>query len=125
MGDKPWKQAERIVAQIIGGRRHPANVGGPVDAESDEVVAQVKHVNKLPLPELERLAVEIRHVGLERGKAGVVFIKRRSGKGKETPWLMVMAVETPHNEDSGTFSRLEKRVARKIKKDLPARKDSA
>ena len=95
MADKPWKQAERVAAQIIGGLRHPANVGGPVDVESDEVVAQVKHVKVLPLPELERLATEIRHIGLERGKAGIVIVKRRSGKGKETPWLVVMVVDTP------------------------------
>jgi predicted RNase H-like nuclease (RuvC/YqgF family) len=83
---------ERVAAKIIGGKRYPANTGGPVDAESDEVVAQVKNVKVLSLHELERIAKEMRLIGLERGKVGIVLVKRKSGKGKESAWLAVMAV---------------------------------
>jgi hypothetical protein len=91
MPDKPWKRCERDVARLLGGARYPANSGGPVDVEAPSVVAQVKHVKRLSLAELERLAVEAEREGRARGKAGVVVVKRRAGSGRATPRLVVMA----------------------------------
>jgi hypothetical protein len=45
------------------------------------------------LAELERLAVEIQELGKERGKAGVVVVKRRAGRGCRTPRLIVATEE--------------------------------
>jgi len=88
--DKAWKQEEREVARLLGGTRYPANSGGRVDAESDRYVAQVKHVARLSLAELERLAVEMEGEGRRRGKCGLVIVKRRAGKGCRTERLIVM-----------------------------------
>jgi hypothetical protein len=85
-----WKRAERAAAALLGGRRHPANVGGLVDAESDGVVAQVKERKHLSLAQLEALAVEIARVGGQKDKAGIVMVKRSAGRGVPTPWLIVM-----------------------------------
>ena len=48
--------------------------------ESPRYVAQVKHVARLSLAELERLAVEMEGEGRRRGKCGLVVVKRRAGK---------------------------------------------
>ncbi len=90
MADKCWKAEERVVARLIGGTRYPANSGGRIDAESPQIVAQVKHVKRLSLAELEALAVEMATLGAKRGKAGVVLVKRRAGSGKPTHRLVVM-----------------------------------
>ena len=93
VADRPWKQEERQVARLLGGRRYPANSGGRVDVEGPHVVAQVKHVRQLSLAQLEALALEMQAVGSERGKIGLVVVKRRAGRGQATPRLIVMTEE--------------------------------
>ncbi len=90
MADKAWKHEERRVAHFLGGRRYAANSGGRVDVESPTVVAQVKHVQRLSLAQLEALAVEMERIGEERGKVGIMVVKRRAGRGTATPRLVVM-----------------------------------
>ncbi len=94
MADKPWKREERHAATLIGGSRFGANTGGRIDAESPQIVAQVKHVKRLSLAELEALAVEMATLGAKRGKVGVVVVKRRAGRGTATPRLVVMCEAT-------------------------------
>ncbi len=88
--DKPWKQLEREVAHLLGGRRYAANTGGRVDVESAQYVAQVKLVKTLSLASLEALAVELEEIGREGGKVGVGVVKRKGGRGRETPRLIVL-----------------------------------
>src|SRR5882672_9740667 len=90
MPSQAWKAEERRAATLIGGRRYPGNSGGRVDAESCDAVCQVKHRRVLSLAALEALAVEQEQLGAQRGKAGVVIVKRRAGKGRQTPRLVVM-----------------------------------
>ena len=98
MADRSWKAEERKVARLLGGQRYPANSGGRVDVESDRMVAQVKHVQRLSLAQLEALAVEIEEVGRKVGKTGILVVKRRAGRGHPTKGLVVLT------EDA--FSRL-------------------
>jgi len=100
MSDRPWKAAERVAARLLEGRRHWANSGEEIDVESDGVVCQVKHRRVCSLAELERLAQEAERQGTQRNKVGLVLVKRRAGKGFETPWLVVMTVTT-YREMSG------------------------
>lgn len=90
MSDLSWKAEERAVARLVGGTRYPANSGGRVDVEGPDMVAQVKHVQRLSLVQLEALAVELESLGTRRGKPGVVVVKRRAGRGHMTPRLVVM-----------------------------------
>ncbi len=85
MPDKPWKAEERHVARLLGGHRYPANSGGRVDVEGTSVVAQVKHVQRLSLAQLEALALDMADLGRERGKVGLVVVKRRAGRGQAAP----------------------------------------
>jgi len=88
--DKPWKQEERNAARLLGGKRYPANSGGRVDVESPTLVVQVKHVQRLSLAQLEALAVEIEQIGAEKGKTGILVIKRRAGRGHPTKALVIL-----------------------------------
>ncbi len=90
MPDRPWKQEERHVARLVMGARYPANQGGRVDVESPSIVAQVKHVQRLSLAQLEALAVEMAHLSTQRGK--LVLVKRRAGRGTMTLRLVVMTL---------------------------------
>jgi len=90
VADRPWKAEERHVARLLGGTRYHANSGGRVDVEGPGIMAQVKHVQRLSLAQLEGLAVEMAKLGRERGKVGLVVVKRRSGRGQPTPRLVVM-----------------------------------
>ncbi len=90
MSDKHWKQFERDVARILGGERYPANSGGRIDVASDTYVAQVKHRKTMSVPELERWAVEMERLGAEKGKVGLVVVKRRAGRGHPTKALVIL-----------------------------------
>jgi hypothetical protein len=61
-----------------------------VDVESAGFVCQVKHRRVCSLGELERLALELERLGEAEGKAGLVVVKRRAGRGQATPRLVVM-----------------------------------
>ena len=90
MPDRPWKQEEREAARLLGGKRFPANQGGRIDVHSPKYLCQVKHVKGCSLAELERLAVEMEGLGRREGKAGLVVVKRRAGRGQQTARLVVM-----------------------------------
>ena len=94
MPSQAWKAEERAVARLIGGQRYPANTGGLVDCESPWVVTQCKHVQRMSLAELERLAIEGEREGARRGKVGLVVVKRRAGRGFHTPRLFIMTAGT-------------------------------
>jgi len=85
-----WKQRERELARLLGASRHPANTGGLVDVEGQHVVAQVKERRTCSLAEIEMLAVEMERIGSQRKKLGIVGLKRSAGRGRKTPWLLVM-----------------------------------
>jgi hypothetical protein len=71
-------------------KRYPANLGSRVDVESDRYVAQVKHVARLSLGELERLVTEVEAEGRRQGKCGLVIVKRRGGgEHTTTRWIVV------------------------------------
>lgn len=78
------------MARLLGGSRYPANSGGLVDVESCTYVAQVKNVARLSLAQLEELALEMATLGEEQGKVGIVVVKRKGGRGRETPRLIVL-----------------------------------
>ena len=90
MSKTGWKQAERDAASLLHGTRFPANTGGAVDVETPAYVVQVKNRRTFSLAQLERTALEIERVGMQKGKHGVVMIKRSAGKGRDTPWLVAM-----------------------------------
>ena len=85
-----WKQRERQAAKLLGGRRHWANSGAKVDVESDGYLAQVKERKTLSLAALEALAIEIERVAGYAHKQGLVLVKRSAGRGRSTPFLVVM-----------------------------------
>lgn len=89
-----WKHREREAATLVNGTRFPANQGGPVDVEGPVFLAQVKERNRLSLAELESLALEIERQGQLKTKAGIVMVKRSAGRGRPTPWLIVMTEAT-------------------------------
>lgn len=90
MARTTWKRAERAAAKIIGGSRHPANVGGDIDVESDALVVQVKNRKTLSLAQMEALAIHIERVGQQNDKHGLLMVKRSAGPGRETPFLVIM-----------------------------------
>lgn len=94
MGNKPWKVHERRSATLIAGKRHTANQGGPVDVESEHLVAQCKLVQSMSLSELTAHALAIEAEGQRRGKSALLMVKLRSGKGVETPTLVIVTGDT-------------------------------
>ena len=88
-----WKQREREAAALIGGARYPANIGGPFDCSSDRFEVQVKERRTLSLQQLEALVLEMDRLAAQKGKAGLVMVKRSAGSGRRTPWLVVMSQE--------------------------------
>ena len=62
--------------------------------EGPGIMAQVKHLKRLSLAQLEVLALEMDTLGRKRGKVGLVVVKRRAGIGRETPRLIVLTEAT-------------------------------
>lgn len=103
MGNKSWKQREREVGELVGGKRYPANQGGLVDVEGPNFVVQVKERKTLSLAELNRLVEEIEGIGKERGKYGLVAVKLRKGKGHPTEMLIVQTAKQWRRLTNETF----------------------
>lgn len=100
MANRPWKQHERASAQLIGGARYWSNSGEAIDCESSWAVVQAKHVKTCSLAALEALALEAERQGQQKGKVGMVCIRRRAGRGRSTP-LLVVLTESAFREMSG------------------------
>lgn len=70
-------------------------MGGKVDVGPDKdhpecpFLGQCKEVQHLSLAELTRLVVEVEAKAEKEGRAGVVLVKLRAGKGRATPLLVV------------------------------------
>ena len=96
MSRTAWKRREREVARKTSGRRYPANMGGRVDVETDSMVIQVKERQRLSLAAIEALALEMDRVGSQKSppKFGAVWAKRSAGRGRETPWLVIVSEAT-------------------------------
>jgi hypothetical protein len=88
--DSAWKQTERAVAALIGGKRKWANSGEAIDCESEMMVVQVKLAQKMSLEQLTLEAEAIHALGVARKKLGLVAVKVRRGQGKPSPILFVM-----------------------------------
>ena len=110
--DKPWKQEERAVARLLHGTRYKANTGGRVDVEGPEFIAQVKHVKRMSLAQIEALALEMCDLGIQRRKEGVLVVKRRSGRGIITPRLVIMTESVFERlmEKKGIFEGIQDEV---------------
>lgn len=92
MPDSAWKAEERRAAALFGGARYRANTGRRLDFETQRFVGQVKHVRHLSLAALEALALEVQRLSFRQSprKCGVVVVKRRAGRGRRTPRLVVL-----------------------------------
>ena len=91
MSNQSWKQLERDVAILVGGSRYPANTGDRVDVESLQHVVQCKERKSLSLEALTQLVEEIEQIATAKGKQGLVAVKVRRGKGKQSPILIVQS----------------------------------
>lgn len=89
-----WKKRELEAASILHGQRFPANTGGSVDVESAGYCVQVKARRVFSLKQIEAAVLEIDRVAQQKQKQGMVMLKRAAGKGKETPWLIVVTAAT-------------------------------
>lgn len=93
MADKAWKQLERDVGDLIGGKRYPANQGGFIDVESTDYVVQVKHRKSLSLEQITQLVEMIEGIGEAKHKKGLVIVKVKRGKGKPSPFLVIQSAD--------------------------------
>ena len=93
MSSTSWKQFERDVGLLIGGRRYPANQGGRVDVEGPNYVVQCKERRALSLEQITQLVEEIEAIGRAKGKRGLVAVKVRRGRGKPSPILFIQTAE--------------------------------
>lgn len=90
-----WKQFERDVAALLGGKRFWANSGEALDVESDTFVAQCKEVKRCSIHELTGLAETSERQGTVKLKAGIVAIRGKRGRGlPKAPLLVVMTEAT-------------------------------
>src|SRR3990172_12040069 len=86
-----WKQVERDAAALIGAKRHWANSGERVDADSPLFAQQAKNPKEMSLAELERLVEEMTLLGIDSGRIPMVVVKRSAGR--PTPVLVVLPAE--------------------------------
>lgn len=65
---------------------------GALDFDGSGFCGQVKHVKRLSLPELARLAQEVERIGFQASppRIGVVVVKLKAGRGYPTPRLIVL-----------------------------------
>jgi hypothetical protein len=103
---RSWKGFESAIARLLGGKRFWSNSGEALDCEGPSYVAQCKLVKLCSLETLTCLVETVERQAALRNKAGVVAIKLRRGRGRESPILMVVTAATwermhgtPFNDD--------------------------
>lgn len=88
-----WKKFERKVASKTGGRRYPANTGGPFDVQAGHFQLQCKDRKTASLTQIEGWVSETEMHARERGFEGGVVIRRSAGAGVRTPDLVVVSLD--------------------------------
>lgn len=93
MPNKAWKQHERRCAELIGGKRYPANQGGRIDIEGPYFIGQCKEVRTLSLAALTKLVEEIDLLAESQANhpLGILCVKLRRGAGRKSPTLMIVS----------------------------------
>jgi hypothetical protein len=96
VADKTWKQFERECADYVRGDRYWSNSGKAVDVEGPTHIGQCKLVKRMSLEELTTLVEELDQLGHEgtHPKRGVVFVKLKRGKGRQSVTLAVMPADS-------------------------------
>lgn len=91
MGNTSWKQLERDVGLLVGGKRYPANQGGRVDVTSPQYLVQCKERKALSLEVMTQLVEEIEQLAKKQDKRGLLAVKVRRGRGKQSPILFIQS----------------------------------
>lgn len=66
---------ERLVADMIGGKRYPADSGGPIDVESETLQLQVKGSGTVPSDRMLAALDTARGGSIETKLAGAAFVR--------------------------------------------------
>lgn len=77
--DKPWKRAERRVAQLLGGRRNPVGNEGKPDVESQWLSVEVKYRARLPQWWTDALTLARRRA--KTSQLGILVLRERGKPG--------------------------------------------
>lgn len=98
MSNKAWKQFERDMGKLIGGKRFWANSGESVDVEGPVFLGQCKHVRSMSFNAMAQLAEEVaedgrdhrKEGGIPDPKLGILCMRTRPGRGKKSKTIIVM-----------------------------------
>lgn len=97
MATKTWATIERLVAAVTGGiRTWWTETDVTVDGEWG---LEVKYLTAPSLAELERYLEKNKQKQSRYGRKAGLVVKRRGGRGKRTPLLLI--VELPQEEQLG------------------------
>src|SRR3990167_941 len=87
MSTDTWKSIERLVAELIGGRR---TWGTDIDVMVSGWGLEVKHLTAPTIADIERFLI---HNAKKTGPLGLrngLVVKRRAGRGGATPLLLIV-----------------------------------
>lgn len=100
MPDKAWKSVERMVATLLGGVRTwnstlDVDVMVP-DEKNPDIAVEVKNLTHPTVADLERILAHNRAKALRSDPPlkSALVVKRKGGRGRPTPYLLVIDVES-------------------------------
>jgi len=93
MHSSTWKQFERDCAAFIGGKRYPANMGGPIDVEGPTCIGQCKKKTSMSHVDLAKQTQAIHSLGMAANKLGVVLHQVPRAKGAPATRMITMSWE--------------------------------
>lgn len=96
MASKTWAAIERLVAAVTGGRR---TWWTETDVIVDDWGLEVKYLKAPTLAQLEQHLMKNQEKQSKRGRKAGLVVKRRGGRGRRTPLLLL--VEIPEEESVG------------------------
>jgi len=90
MSTDTWKSIERLVAELVGGRR---SWESDIDVRVGDWGLEVKHLTAPTIADIERFLIhnakKTEPLGLRNG----LVVKRRAGRGRETPLLLIVPLD--------------------------------
>ena len=90
MSTDTWKSIERLVAELVGGRRS-------WETEIDVMVGgwglEVKHLTAPTIADIERFLIHNAKKTEATGLRNGLVVKRRAGRGRATPLLLIVPLD--------------------------------
>lgn len=99
MASSTWKAVERTVAALVGGDR-AWDSRDDIDVLTEDYAIEVKHRKAPTIAQVEGWLRHNEPKAQGRGLKNALVVKRKAGRGVQTPHLLILPLDPLGNEEN-------------------------